>query len=248
MLAQFINLLEGYKGLLTIQVDERLVDYEKLINNFKPFLLEIKEEKKNNAFSYNIFSVLKIEFYEAKVHTPFLANLLDIGGSHCQGDLFYKSFIKQVAPQNKMDLFLSYDPDYLSCILEQRFNNSQPDILIIHKPTDENKRFAIIVENKINAGDQPKQLERYYNDVLKGTEYNFTDEQILIIYLTPNPTEPTETSILEEEKKRLIADNVLICVSYVDDIKDWLLETKKEIKATRLTNILEHYIDLIKTF
>ena len=245
MLNKFNSLLEGFKDLSHIHSNDQLEKYGILLNNFKPFLAEIKEEKRNNAQFYNIFSVLKIEFYEAKVHTPFLANFLDIDGSHCQGDLFYKSFIRTVVPISKADLFLSFDDEYISCITEQRFNESQPDIYIEHDHPNIERRFGIIIENKIYASDQPQQIERYYK-LLKS--HNYSDEQLLILYLKPNISEPSIDSLSLELKEQLATNNSFVCIDYVNDIKNWLLETKKEIKATRLTNIIEHYLETLKKF
>lgn len=242
---RFNNLLVGFREIELNSPNEQLKKYDLLLKNFSPFLLEIEEEKRINAASYNIFSVLKIEFYEAKVHTPFLANLLDIEESHCQGDLFFNFFIKRFIPLNKQILFSSYDKDYLYCMEERRFKDSQPDIYIKHEHPDSNKRFAIIIENKIFAGDQEMQIKKYY-DLLKSDK--FTDEQILIFYLKPIHAEPSEYSLPKELKEYLISQNILLCIDYIDDIKNWLIESKEEIRAVRLNNIIEHYLDNLKKF
>ena len=64
-----------------------------------------------------------------------------------------------------------------------------------------NDTQAIIIENKIFAGDQSKQLERYF-EIIKQEGF----EDIRIIYLSLYGEEPSEQSIglLKNEKDDLI--------------------------------------------
>ena len=78
------------------------------------------------------------------------------------------------------------------------------DILL----TNANKK-ALVIENKINAGDQDKQLWRYYNTL---KEQDYLDRNIHLIYLTLDGREPTSDSIgdLDPEKITTVAYKKLI--------------------------------------
>ena len=56
-------------------------------------------KKKANASDFNIFSITGIHYKELPI-CSFLRELLDPQGSHMQGSLFLKTFIKQVLRQN----------------------------------------------------------------------------------------------------------------------------------------------------
>ena len=62
------------------------------------------------------------------------------------------------------------------------------------------KSFAIIIENKINADDQDKQLERYYKYISKTKGYG---NNVYVIYLTPIIKPPREYSFSEKYIKKV---------------------------------------------
>ena len=62
------------------------------------------------------------------------------------------------------------------------------------------KIFAIIIENKINADDQDKQLERYYKYISKTKGYG---NNVYVIYLTPIIKPPREYSFSEKYIKKV---------------------------------------------
>lgn len=87
----------------------------------------------------------------------------------------------------------------------------------------------IIIENKIGAKDQPKQLQRYY-DSLENSGKNFS-----IFYLSPYGQKPGEDSAGSLEVK---------CISYEKHIISWLEKT--ETNDSTLRTITELYIDQIR--
>ncbi|TXJ44328.1 hypothetical protein EPJ70_08855 [Brachyspira aalborgi] len=62
------------------------------------------------------------------------------------------------------------------------------------------KSFAIMIENKINADDQDKQLERYYKHISKTKGYG---NNVYVIYLTPIIKPPREYSFSEKYIKKV---------------------------------------------
>lgn len=86
------------------------------------------------------------------------------------------------------------------------------DLLII----TEDKKKAIVIENKIDAGDQKDQLNRYYN------HFEQKGFSTYLVYLTPFGHEPSEYSVKKEELNRLKEQRRFACLSYSDNILPWL--------------------------
>jgi hypothetical protein len=70
---------------------------------------------------------------------------------------------------------------------------------------------AVIIENKIYAQDQKRQLERYYNAI---HDEGFSD--IFIVYLTLHGDPPSRYALGE------LPLEAVNCISYADDIHAWL--------------------------
>lgn len=104
--------------------------------------------------------------------------------------------------------------------------------------------YAIIFENKVyNATDQATQLSRYI-DCTKAN--GFTDEQIFVVYLSQQGSEPAEQSwgtYKSEYEQRYIN------LSFRDDILPWLKEYVVPIlpdKDYLLRCAVEQYIDYLE--
>lgn len=139
-----------------------------------------KEEARKRGEKYNIFSVLGIETSEVQTHSAFLASLLNPDGNHGVGSAFLDAFVREM---NLGDLQLDttnsqVNVEYVTC-------DGRIDILIF----DNNKK-AIIVENKIYAGDQYEQLKRY-DDYAK-QQFN---NGYRLLYLTLDGHNPSKESI-----------------------------------------------------
>jgi hypothetical protein len=105
------------------------------------------------------------------------------------------------------------------------------DILIM------TKKKAIIFENKIGAGDQDKQLERYVDKVKR----NFSEENITVCYLTLYGHEPSAESLGELKKE-------VKCISYENDIFGWIENCRGKCHESfrPLLETLFQYQNLIK--
>lgn len=138
-----------------------------------------KEEARKRGEKYNIFSVLGLETSEVRTHSAFLASLLNPDGNHGVGCAFLKAFVSDM---NLNELQL--DTNNSQVTVEHVTGDGRIDILI----SDHNKK-AIIIENKIYAGDQLEQLKRY-DDYAK---QQFTNGYRLL-YLTLDGHKPSEDS------------------------------------------------------
>lgn len=176
--------------------------------------------------SFNIFSILRQESEEVALHSRFLAELLDPNGSHKCGDIFQKLFMKNVFDSNWEDeesLVVQYEISMGSF--------GRVDILL------KGTKHVYVIENKIYADDQPKQLERYF----KAFQGKYSDNNIHIFYLTLDGHKASDNSRggIHEDKVNLI--------SYELNILSWLeLCAKESFRTPHLRETIIQYITLIK--
>lgn len=190
------------------------------MENLQKFLDEVKliwkksEVEKAEAHKrgehFNIFNVLDLTSDETRTHSAFIAELLDPNGSHGLGDQFLQSFV------NTIDCLKSWHFDTQSAKVHKELSiggknedcseGGRIDIVV------ESNGKAIIIENKIYAGDQEKQLVRYYN---YGTK-NYSNG-IRLLYLTLNGDDASEYS-----HEKLVVNEDYYAIAYNHEISDWL--------------------------
>ena len=196
------------------------------------------------ASEYNIFDVLNISTYETKTHTPFLKNLLNHKGTHAQGKLFFETFFRSILDdQERVNKVLSCNTGNLSVLEESPTGDGFIDIFIQHR--DKINPYAVVIENKIYAGDQKLQLERYYHFVKN--RYDLNNDQILVLYLSPGGRQPSDYSISRSLRMELEDSGVLHAISYKKHIKNWLEQCLPSIQAPLVRTIVQQYIGIIKT-
>jgi hypothetical protein len=185
---------------------------------------------------FNIFKILEMSTKEVKLHSAFIAELLNPEGSHGQNDIFLKLFVKQLQTHHP-DKFV-FEESHASVKIEHPIgektedSGGRIDILITNR-----KKQGIIIENKIYAADQDNQLIRY-------KEYSNRNgySSIPLIYLTLEGKDAAENS-----KQDLKLDEDYVLISYKEDIIDWLTECRKEA-ATQpmLRETISQYINVVK--
>lgn len=170
-----------------------------------------KEERQKRGEYFNIFSVLRLETKEVRLHSAFLAELLNPEGSHGLGKQFLELFLNMVVRKNKENFYFETENAkvhveyYIGIISEDKKSGGRIDLLI-----EDGKGNAIIIENKINAGDQEYQLLRYNNFAKDKYKSNYK-----LLYLTKDGGEASEYSTGKENFKYQ-------CISYRDNILPWL--------------------------
>jgi hypothetical protein len=225
------------------RIKEDIPKYEALLDDFSAMKKEYYNWNRKKAERYNIFHILNIRHGETKTHTPYLINLLNPKASHAHGLLFFNLFINAIAPESKKHLYKDLKVSNLRVKEEKSTEDGRLDIFIESFGTKE--RFVIVIENKINAGDQEKQLSRYYNHCKK---IGFTDDNILLIYLTKNGTEASDFSMQSEKRERLKTSCVLVNMSYRHDVKKIMEKYIEELQSKKVKFIAQQYLDIIKTF
>lgn len=103
----------------------------------------------------------KIQISENKLHSTFLAELLNPRGSHGQKDIFVQLFIKRLigndTPFDTINARVDVEK-HIGFISEDKKNGGRIDLCINDKKGNE-----ILIENKLYAADQENQLVRYSN-------------------------------------------------------------------------------------
>lgn len=141
---------------------------------------------------FSLFSVLRSSSDEVRLHSRFLAFLLDPSATHNQGAALLNLLLKRVGIQN-------FDSE--NAIVEVEYQSI--DILVRNQ-----SKQAVIIENKIYADDQDEQLWRYHQRMqVEGYR------EIWTTYLTLDGAEPSEQS-----SKSL----PVILLSYEAEIIAWL--------------------------
>ena len=187
-----------------------------------------KEEARKRGENYNIFSVLKMETAEMETHSTFLASLLNPDGDHGMKDTFLESFI---AKSNCSNLQLC--TTRCTVQVEHFTGDGRIDILI----ADNVAHKAIIIENKIYAGDQNAQMKRYYDYATANYKAGFR-----LLYLTLDGHEPSPESLKD------LSDKNYQLISYRNDILPWLEQCARSAYNKPLVREnINQYISLIKS-
>ena len=196
-------------------------DIINILNQVRIVSQKIKEQRKEKferGENFNIFNDLGFMSDEVHLHSMFLANLLNPKGSHGQRGKFLEAFLKMLQksfPAISADS-LELDTAVASVEVEKyigRQTDSEGGRIDIYL-TD--GKHSIIIENKINAGDQHHQMLRYWNYGMsqKGDD---TEKSFVLIYLTLDGCSPSKDSLGEDLK-----ENDIVCLSYKSDIRGWL--------------------------
>ena len=200
---------------------------DSLVGKLKPVFEEERELEISNS-SYNVFEVLKIERKEVGLHSRFIYNLLDPEASHKKSSIFLKLFLKEVLGYQAEQLE-DFDVDDYDVQREVDTGNGRVDFIIY----DFKNKIAHIIEMKIDAVDQEKQLKRYNGYALKkfGGHYK-------IYYLTLDEKEASEQSAGEIEYTQ---------VSFKNHIIKWLEEGLKYLEnIPAFESSVKQYLDTIK--
>jgi len=209
-----------------------MTDNEQFFLEVKSILAEYEQNARLTGENFNIFEVLGLKTNEVR-HSAFLAELLNIQGSHAQGSKYLDLFIEQL---NLNDMGFdaksskTFTEYHIGEIDDENKTGGYIDILIRDK---ENR--CIVIENKINASDQPYQLKRYHN-FLKTSPKG----KLYYLKLFGNKPSPESFDDLNEEEDYSI-------ITYQSDMLPWLERCLKESEnIPTMKKIIQQYINIIK--
>ncbi|MEI0495197.1 PD-(D/E)XK nuclease family protein [Brachyspira intermedia] len=211
-------------------IHKSFLDEEKLKTNrlneifskIKIIIEEVKNEMKKFPHQFCIFDVINLQRHE-NYNSNLLAEFLKINIENDSAKLsFVKDFLMYLNHKFKWNYGLSSIEELekinhsdIRIKREEYAGSRRIDLFISYK-----KDFAIIIENKIYAGEQDNQLDDYYQNKKKD---NY--KKLYMIFLTPSGYEPYT---LSEESKKELGNNFQTLKH--SDIALWLeniLENKK---------------------
>lgn len=216
--------------------EESIIELLNLVQLLETKRLQKVDEERKRGEWFNVFNVLGMSTDEVHTHSAFIAELLNPQGSHGCGDEFLKAFIKTIPSLNgfNIETIRAKTQVELSIgrINEDYTEGGRLDIIAY---TD---THAIIIENKIYAGDGWKQLMRYHEFAEREYKNNYR-----ILYLTLDGGSPSEESTgkqMEEEKD-------FYSISYASDITNWLHRCIAiAVSKPLVRETLVQYLNLIK--
>lgn len=182
---------------------KRLVDIDK----------QIYKEKRKRGECFNVFQILNLSRSEVRLHSAFLAELLHPNGNHGLKDKFLSAFLECI---NRKASPFSFDTSSAQVSVEYNIGNVSEDYTEggrIDLFIQDKNHQTIIIENKIDAGDQPCQMYRYHKYAKSNLCLN--DDNLRLIYLTLNGDAPSEGSLNNCKFDYLK-------LSYREDILTWL--------------------------
>lgn len=158
---------------------------------------------------FNIFSILRNERDEVNLHSKFIGELLK---NRSFGDIFLNFFLEaieiKIDGEINKNIYLEYGAN----------DNGRIDILL--KINSKSLKKAVVIENKIDAGDQWQQLQRYVEAMKKE---GYSKDEITIVYLTLAGDTPSDYSL------GCIQVNEVKILSYKDDVISWIERCIKEV-------------------
>lgn len=204
-----------------------------LIDEINEIINEYNKYVSLNHINYNIFSILKLSSREVRLHSAFLADLLNPKGKHEFGSLFLSLFlnvvmekanseIKTLIYSQKNEQFKISVEKYIGKINKDKTEGGRIDILL------ESKKIIIVIENKIYAVDQKNQLLRYENYLRN------RNKRGVIIYLTL------------DERNMEAYNNKYINLTYKEDISNFLEKSLENTLHPSVRSIIEQYFNTVK--
>lgn len=224
-------------------------------NNIESLLTEVakiaqsKKEREKAALirgeKFNIFELLGLQTDETRLHSNLLAELLNPKGNHGLGDEPLKLFLRDIC-KNQLPNFdkahATIEKEHFISNIAADYNSGGRVDILIQDTADNKHKNAIIIENKIYAGDQYKQLYRYRN-FAKDRYENFI---ILYLNLLGNPA--SQDSEGSHEIDKVSSGEDYIPISYKYDIIPWLKQCRTlAIDKPYVREILGLYINTLKS-
>lgn len=177
---------------------------KQLIDETSAILDEYRNKRDKAGLDYNVFSLMGIERNELNTHEYMIFTILNYRTNSKLREEFVRLFLIS------MGLPKSFQNEKWM-VEKEHFTENKGRIDLFFKTEGHSKR-CVVVELKIDAGDQKLQLKRYEDYVLENTY-----EDYRIIYLTLDGKEPSEQSY-----EGITNPRKLLCRSFREHLLEWL--------------------------
>ena len=188
------------------------------------------EARRQDGHGFNVFRLCSVDHYEND-HSRIIAEFLNPCASHGMGSVFLREFLMRpnVLEHIKQKGFPLEDGlgnlDSAMVETEEAFHEGRCDITIHWRG------WCIVIENKLYASDQPGQLKRYYQAVLR------TGENPILLYLTLDGHPASTESSGDVDYCR---------ISYREDIVEWITQCSNTAQERpHIRETLNQYRNLI---
>ena len=199
---------------------EVLDDFKNRLLKLNEEIEKIEEKSRKKGDKFNIFSILGIQRKEVETHSFLLYDLINPNGSHYQGDLYLRIFLKEILKEkddfkiyNLLDNAKNIKVDRETFISGKGIKNGFIDFTI------EIDKYYIAIEMKIDSKENGNQLDNY-----KTFLESIPNKEKRLYYLTLFGDEADKSKIEEDEK------NGYIRISFLQDISNFIEKSIEESK------------------
>ena len=198
---------------------------------------------------FNVFTTLLEANDERRLHSRFIALLLNPKGTHGQGDLFLRSFLRQcVGTATGLDTAkCRVTPEYAPPSTRNRI-----DIYLTDRCTH------LIIENKIDSSDGDEQIQRYVEAIRSRGTRPPDPSDLVLVYLSkgkarPSPASLGEYEIIKHELGEALqhreAEDIHClyrAINYETNIRPWIASARTDVaNITNLNVALTQYLEVI---
>ena len=238
----------------------REMEYKDFFEKVSGFLKQAEIHKRRGNNDFNPYLEMWSGSNEVKLHSALICGFLNPLGNHYQGDVFLETFLESVGLKAWFG-DTSNAEVYKEYFVQTGNQEGRIDIYI----TNNDKH--IIIENKIWAGDQDRQIERYIDKIVKEQSRDSSDtkssesktkqinkayENIAVLYLAPDERMPSKYSL----GKWKIQGDYLVSgdnkvrfksITYKKEILEWIEKSQTKVGCiTHLNSALYFYKDVVQ--
>jgi hypothetical protein len=173
--------------------------------------------------TFNVFEALQLEHDEVRLHSRLITFLID-PRAHSHGAMLLHAFMQSVGIVSVSE----EECRHARVVSEE----GRVDILI-----EFGSKRAIVIENKIYAPDQERQLYRYWDQARRQFD------EVHVLYLTLQGTRPSDDSLQKlDEKLQERYQNI----SYKYHISDWLRHAEEcAVRLPHLRETISQYASVV---
>ncbi|MDR1461772.1 MAG: PD-(D/E)XK nuclease family protein [Azoarcus sp.] len=191
-----------------------------LLSQTTQIIAKYDQRRYETGEDFNIFSILDRERYEVSTHSAFLFELLNPKGCHHQGRLFLDLFLETIRNPPRRQLQQARQPAPTREIEKWETLETPKNDLEVRRefPTRAGRRIdffirdgknLVIIEMKIDAGEQQNQLSDYYKFV--ESEYSEKCPDRAYLLLTLDNREPQSAGDNPEKWRNITFKEDILC-------------------------------------
>ena len=184
--------------------------FNELVPKIENYKKEREKENLSTSCDFNVFEFLKCD---ENMFSSIIADMLCPKGAHGQKEAFLAAFLKLIEKKTGRNI-KNKSFSFVTKIQREESTEEGRRMDIYVEFMD---RFLLVIENKVWAKDQPKQVEDYLSEIKARKCLDY-----LFIYLTPGGSNPTKESIEEAKRETFRKEGRFATMSYKEDIAEWL--------------------------